>query len=185
MKKLLTLEEVADYLRVTKKTVYRLLEKRAIPAIKVGHQWRFDTESIDSWLSSNTIEAVASILVIDDDDTICTLFEDTLEDLGHTVTIVNIASKGLDLVKEQDFDMVFLDLKMPELDGAELYGQIKAFKPNLPVTIITGYPDSDLMIKALAYGPLGFIKKPFTSSDIINAVSNYLYFNTMGNRSKL
>jgi len=49
---LMTLEEVAEYLRVTKKTVYRLLEKRGIPSIRVGHQWRFDKSVIGNWLRS-------------------------------------------------------------------------------------------------------------------------------------
>jgi len=42
---LMTLEEVANYLRVNEKTIYRMLDKRGIPALKVGHQWRFDKAS--------------------------------------------------------------------------------------------------------------------------------------------
>lgn len=176
MAQLMTLEEVADYLRVTKKTIYRLLEKRIIPARKVGRQWRFDKDSIDAWLSQSSPETAANILVIDDDETIGSLFRDTLEEAGHTVTTASESSKGLELVKEQDYDLVFLDLKMPEMDGAELFRQIRMTKPELPVTIITGYPDSDLMMKALAYGPFGVMKKPFSGSDILGAVNNYLRF---------
>ncbi len=72
--------------------------------------------------------------------------------------------------------MVFLDLKMPGIDGAELFRQIRITKPELPVIIITGYQDSDLMIRALDHGPLGVMSKPFRSSDIITAVNNYLRF---------
>jgi excisionase family DNA binding protein len=172
----MTSEEVANYLRVTKKTIYRLLESRNIPATKVGHQWRFDKSSIDIWLSQNSAGATADVLVIDDDETLCTLFKDTLEALGHTVTTANESFQGLELVKSQDFDLVFLDLKMPGMDGAELFRQIRAVKPELLVIIITGYPDSDLMMSALAHGPLGAMKKPFKSSDIMDAVKNYLRF---------
>jgi FixJ family two-component response regulator len=49
-------------------------------------------------------------------------------------------------------------------------------KSGLPVTIITGYPDSDLMIKALTHGPLGVLSKPFSGSDILAAVDTYLRF---------
>ena len=176
MAELMTLEEVANYLRVTKKTVHRLLGRRAIPAMKVGRQWRFDKASIEVWLHQNSVETAANILVIDDDDTICSLFKDTLEGEGHTVTTVSESSKGLELVKNGDYVLVFLDLKMPGMDGAELFRQIKAAKPKLPVTIITGYPDSDLMMSALAHGPLGVMKKPFTGSDILAALNNYLRF---------
>jgi excisionase family DNA binding protein len=173
---LMTLEEVADYLRVTKKTIYRLLERRIIPSTKVGRQWRFDKTSIDAWLRQSPPEAAANILVIDDDETICSLFQDTLEEAGHAVTTASESSKGLEFVKEQDYDLVLLDLKMPEMDGAELFRQIRMTKPELPVTIITGYPDSDLMMKALDYGPFGVMKKPFSGSDILSAVNNYLRF---------
>lgn len=47
---LMDVEEVAKYLRVTTKTIYRLLKADAIPAMKVGHLWRFDREVIDQWL---------------------------------------------------------------------------------------------------------------------------------------
>ncbi len=176
MTELITLEEAANYLRVNKQTIHRLLERRDIPAMRVGHLWRFDKASIDVWLRQSSAEIVADILVIDDDETLCNLFQDTLQGEGHTITTVSESSKGLELVKDRDYDMVFLDLKMPGMDGAELFRQIGITKPELPVIIITGYPDSDLMMRALAHGPFGVMSKPFRSSDIITAVNNYLRF---------
>lgn len=176
MVELMTLEEVANYLLVTKKTIYRLLERRSIPAMKVGRQWRFDKASIDVWLHQKSTQRAANFLVIDDDETICSLFKDTLEEEGYTVTTVNDSSKGLELVKDKDYDLVFLDLKMPGMDGAELFKQIRVTKPKLPITIITGYPDSDLMVRALTHGPFGVMNKPFNGSDILTAVHNYLRF---------
>ena len=172
----MTLKEVANYFRVTQKTIHRLLRRRAIPAMKVGRQWRFDKASIDAWLRQSSTGKTANILAVDDDETICSLFKDTLEEAGHTVTMVSESTKGLELVKERDYDLVFLDLKMPGMDGAELFRQIRAVKPQIPVTIITGYPDSDLMVRALTYGPLGVMSKPFHGSDILTAVNNYLRF---------
>ena len=176
MTELMTLEEVASYLRVTKKTIHRLLERRVIPAMKVGHQWRFDKALIEVWLHQNSVNTAANILVIDDDEIVCSLFIDTLEETGHAVTTVSESSKGLELVKDGDYDLVFLDLKIPEMDGAELFRQIRVAKPKLPVTIITGYPDSELMTRALTYGPFGVMNKPFRGSDILTAVNTYLRF---------
>jgi len=56
MAELMKLEEVADYLRVTEKTIYRLIDKQGIPAIRVGHQWRFDKADIDTWLRQNSTD---------------------------------------------------------------------------------------------------------------------------------
>jgi len=182
MTELMTLEEVSQYLRVTKKTIYRLLRRGSIPATKVGHQWRFNKASIDKWLHQNSVSTRASILVVDDEAIIRVLFKETLEELGHRVVAVGTGYEALELVKKQDFDLVFLDLKMPRMVGDELFGRIKSMKPRLPVTIITGYPDSGMMSRALAQGPFGVMNKPFTESDIIAAVNTFLQFTTVKNR---
>jgi len=174
MTELMTVEEVADYLRVTKKTIYRLLRQGKIPATKVGHQWRFDKNSIDEWLQRSSVGTKANILVVDDEQIIRLLFKETLEELGHRVITAETGSEGLELVKQRDFDLVFLDLKMPGMDGAELFRRIKTIKPKLPVTIITGYPESDMMARALAQGPFGVMNKPFTESDIVDAITSFL-----------
>ena len=98
----------------------------------------------------------------------------TLEELGHKVITAENAASALEVVQQQELGLVFLDLKMPGTDGAELFRQIKAAKPRLPVAIITGYPDSDIMARALAQGPFGVMNKPFGESDIITAVNNFL-----------
>ncbi len=174
MTELMTLREVAAYLRVTKKTIYRLLRQDNIPATKVGHQWRFDMPSIDEWLNRSSVGAKANILVVDDEDIIRALFKEILEELGHKVITAETGAKGLELVKQHDFDLVFLDLKMPGMDGAELFRQIKTLKPQLAVTIITGYPDSEMLAQALAQGPFGVMKKPFGDQDIAAAVNTFL-----------
>ena len=174
MTELMTVAEVAAYLRVTKKTIYRLLRQGKIPATKVGHQWRFEKTAIDEWLHRSSVGTNANILVIDDEDMIRLLFKETLEDLGHRVITTKTGFEGLELVKQRDFDLVFLDLKMPGMVGDDLFGRIKAIKPRLPVTIITGYPDSGMMKRALAQGPFGVMNKPFSESDIVTAVNNFL-----------
>ena len=174
MAELMTLAEAASYLRVTKKTIYRLLSQGKIPATKVGHQWRFQKAAIDEWLHRNSATTTASILVVDDQDAIRLLFKETLEGLGHRVITAATGSEGLNLVKQQDFALVFLDLKMPGMDGAEFLRQVKSIKPTLPVTIITGYPDSDMMTQALTQGPLGVMNKPFGGADIVSAVISFL-----------
>ena len=175
MKNLMTLREVADYLRVIRKTIYRLLGQSKIPATKVGNQWRFDKASIDEWLQRSSVTATANILVIDNKKVIRALFKDVLEELGHRVAVAETGSEGLELVKQRDFDLVFLDLKLSGVtNGAKLFRQIKAIKPKLSVTITTGYPDSDMMAQALAQGPFGVMNKPFDESDIVTAVSNFV-----------
>jgi excisionase family DNA binding protein len=178
MAELMTLGEVAEYLRVTKTTVYRLLRQGKIPANKVGRQWRFDKTSIDEWLHQSTVKTIANILVVDDEETIRALFEETLGELGHKVVAVGDGSEALALAKQTDFDLVFIDLKMPGIDGAEFIRQLKLIRPKTIVTIITGYPSSDIMWRALAQGPFGVMNKPFSDSDIVAAVNVFLKVTT-------
>ncbi|MFZ7101906.1 MAG: response regulator [Peptococcaceae bacterium] len=171
---LMTLKEVALYLRVTEKTIHRLLDKNAIPATKVGKLWRFDREALNKWLKENEVTAKKRVLIVDDEKAIGKLFKMTLGKLGHEVFVADSAVHGLTVAKNEDFDLVFLDLKMPEMDGAELFKQIKQLKPDMQVIIITGYPECDLMMKALQCGPFGVMHKPFSGADIIQVVKCFL-----------
>jgi len=171
----MTLPELAEYLRFTRKTLYGLLKQGNIPAIKIGRKWRFDKEVIDNWLYQKSSGIKARILVIDDEETIRLLFETTLKERGHVVVTASTGSEGIECVNQQEFDLVFLDLRLPDIDGAEVFRKIKNIKPALMVIIITGYPDSEIMGRAIQEGPLGVMNKPFTDSAIENAVNSFLH----------
>ena len=168
-----TVEELAGYLRLTKRTIYRLLKGGNIPSVKVGHKWRFNKEFIDEWLNPPKGGAKKRILVIDDDPIIDLLFKEALEDSGHTIVTASTSAQGLEYVERLEFDLAFLDLKMPKMDGAELLRQIKKIRPELPITIITGYPDSEIMSRALEQGSFTIMKKPFGKSEIINIMNTF------------
>lgn len=173
MPQLMTVEELGEYLRFTRKTIYKMLKEGSLPAIRIGNKWRFDKTAIDDWLLQSTESSKISVLVVDDDEIIRLLFQDTLEEEGHSVVAAGNSTECIECVKRQDFDLVFLDLKMPDMDGAELLKQLRSLKPRLPVTVITGYPGSQLMAKALQQGPLGVMEKPFNAPDIITAVNSF------------
>jgi excisionase family DNA binding protein len=126
---IMTVGEVAWYLRLNKKTIYRLISEGNIPAAKVGRQYRFSKTAINDWLHKESVKVRISILVIDDEKTIRSLFQSTLEELGHAVVTAGSSAEGLEFVKQRHFDLVFLDLKMPRMDGAELFRQIKIVEP--------------------------------------------------------
>ena len=175
MPHLMTVEELGNYLRFTRKTIYRLLKKGIIPATKISNKWRFDKEAIDKWLRQDMEGIKARILVIDDEELILALFRESLEERGHIVVTANNSTNALKYITQQDFDLIFLDLKMPGTDGAEILSKMRLIKHKLPVIIITGYPDSEIMERVSRQGPLGVMLKPFNESDIINAVNGFLH----------
>jgi len=170
---LLTTREIARYLKLRPETVLRKVKEREIPAIKMGGRFRFDTKQIDEWLShSSTLKK--RVLVIDDDEVIRSLFKETLARSNYHVMTAEDGGKALKLVKSWNFDSIFLDLKMPGMDGAETFRQIRRINDSVPVVIITGYPTSELMEKALKQAPFGVMKKPFGPRDIRRSADGFL-----------
>jgi two-component system response regulator (stage 0 sporulation protein F) len=173
LSELLTTKEVAGYLKLRPETVLRGVKKGEIPAIKVGGHFRFDKRQIDDWLQNNSTSK-KRILVIDDDEPVRKLFKDTLEKNNYHVLTVENGSRALKLVHSWNFDLIFLDLKMPVMDGVEIFRRIRRIDRAVPVVIITGYTSSDMLRKALKQAPFGVMKKPFGSKDILRSAENFL-----------
>ena len=170
MAKLLSTKELAEYLNVTPLTVRRKALRDRIPSVKIGNRLRFDKKKIDRWLKGKSNGRLIQILVVDDEPLVGELFKDSLNELGYQVTTTLSSIEALELLKTKHYDLVFLDLLIPELDGAELFSHIRQMDRKIPVAIITGYPDSDMMSRAMEYGPFTVLKKPFTSDDILDTV---------------
>jgi excisionase family DNA binding protein len=170
---LLTTKEVAAYLKLRPETVLRGVKKGEIPAIKVGGHFRFDKRQIDEWLHDNSTSR-KRILVIDDDEPIRRLFKDTLEKSNYHVLPADNGSKAIKLAQSWNFDLIFLDLKMPDMDGVETFRRIRRIDKSVPVVIITGYTSSELLQKTLKQAPFGVMKKPFGAKDILRSTENFL-----------
>ena len=173
MDKLLNSREIAEYLNMEAVTVRRKAAKGEIPAVRIGNRFRFDKDQIDRWLLQNKVGRQMHILVVDDEPVVGRLFRGSLEGEGYQITTTLRSVEALEIIAREHFDLVFLDLVMPELDGSELFRRIRQKDKHVPIAIITGYPDSELMSKAMAQGPFLVMKKPFGSDDILQAVHSF------------
>ncbi|MFC1928918.1 response regulator [Chloroflexota bacterium] len=173
MDKLLNSKEIGEYLGIKQVTVRRKALKGEIPSIKIGHRLRFDKQQIDKWLQRNSRGKLVDILVVDDEPLVGQLFRDSLNETGYQVITTLSSIEALELVGNRHFDLIFLDLLMPEIDGAELFRRIRQINKKIPVAIITGYPDSEVMERAMKHGPFMVLKKPFTGDDILNTVQSF------------
>ena len=170
MDKLISTKKVAEYLDVKPITVRRLANSGQIPSVRIGNRLRFDKKEIDKWLLSKSNRKPVHILVVDDEPVIGKLFKESLNETGYQVTTILSSLEALEIIKRKHFDLIFLDLVMPELDGAELFKHIREINKDVPVAIVTGYPHSKVMERAMEYGPFTVIKKPFVINDVLNAV---------------
>jgi len=101
------------------------------------------------------------ILFVDDDPAILNLVEEYLSTIGYPVTVVDNGLKALERIKDTDYDVVFTDFKMPDIDGLELLSVIKEYRPATEVIIVTGHGSMESAIQAMKSGSYDYIQKPF------------------------
>jgi CheY-like chemotaxis protein len=106
------------------------------------------------------------VLVVDDDQVVGKSFERVLTDKGYKVDTALSGREAFDKYAGADFDMVFMDLKMPGPDGLEVAKRIKEMNPWLPIVVVTGYGSQEDEEKAKAIGVAEFLHKPLTPAAI-------------------
>ncbi|NMC44389.1 MAG: sigma-54-dependent Fis family transcriptional regulator, partial [candidate division Zixibacteria bacterium] len=122
-------------------------------------------------MTDNTHSDGSSILVVDDEQIVLNLVEDTLTDEGYTVTTTLSAHAAIELVKKNYFDFVLTDIRMPEMNGIELIKQIHQIAPTVGVIFMTGYANLDTAKQAIKEGAYDYIMKPFELSEIRQAIA--------------
>ncbi len=121
------------------------------------------------------MSALRKVLVVDDDAVVGKSFNRVLsEKNGYIVTTVENAHEALKQIREQSFDVVFTDIKMPGMDGVELAEKVRASQPWTPVVIITGYGTTDNEVRAKAAGVTEFMRKPLSPEMIEESAAHAL-----------
>jgi len=109
------------------------------------------------------------ILIVDDESFICENLERILgEEHYHTIAVQQGAA-ALTTLAEQPVDLVFLDLKLPDISGLDVLRKIKESDPDLLVIVMTGYASVESAVEALKMGAYDYIKKPF-KADVIKLI---------------
>ena len=96
----------------------------------------------------------AKILVVDDEPHIRELFHDALSRRGHEVTTTDSGMQAMAMAQAQQFDIVFLDIKMPGMNGVETLQALQRLNPQATYVMITGFARSELVEESLGSGAL-------------------------------
>ena len=118
----------------------------------------------------------ARILVIDDEAAIRDSMRMILEYEGCEFLGAATGEEGITLVERESIDLVFLDIKMPGMDGLEVLGRLKAVAEDLPVVMISGHGTVATAVEATKLGAFDFIEKPLATERILLAIRNALGF---------
>ncbi len=170
MDNILTLRQAADYLKVGLSTLYALVNQRKIPAFKVGGQWRLRQQTLESWLDGQGTRPGPRVLVVDDEESVCNSFKEMSFLLPYGVVTTQTGEEAIDLARQGQFDLVFLDLKLPGMNGVEVFRAVKKFAPSAKVVVITSTSDEALLRQALEMGPFMILRKPVSLVDIETVV---------------
>ncbi len=157
---LMTVKETAEYLRIPLPTVYYLVQRGQLPAIQIGGRWRVKRDMLDRDVLRTEEQGQPTVLVVDDDEALQTMFKLFLKKAGFSRLVVGTGKDALAALHKQKFDFCFLDLQLPDITGDEIYKHAKKIDPELPIVIITGYPDSQMLDNILKHGPVTVLKKP-------------------------
>ena len=170
MHNLLTVKETAKYLRIPLPTVYYLVQRGQLPAIQIGGRWRLKKNALDKDILKEEKSGQPTVLVVDDDESLQNLFKLFLKKIGFSRVVVGTVKEAIAALEKQKFDLVFLDLKLPDGPADDVYDFVKREQPDCPIIIITGYPDSEMLDRILAKGPITVLKKPLKTEQLQQTV---------------
>jgi CheY-like chemotaxis protein len=122
---------------------------------------------------------VARILVIDDDRAIRAVVLLLLERCGHQAVAAESGKQALGILDSGDFDLLIIDIFMPEMDGFETIRSVRSSKPNMPIIVMSGAhnrpgPIPDFLLMATKLGAIESLRKPFTPQVLIAIVESCL-----------
>jgi DNA-binding NtrC family response regulator len=112
----------------------------------------------------------ANILVIDDEPAVCSGCRLVLKEEGHSVDVYMTGREGLDAIIKGRFDVVLLDLKLPDMDGMEILRTVRNQKRDEYLIVMTGYSSVENAVEAMKLGAYDYLAKPFTDDELVLSV---------------
>ena len=113
--------------------------------------------------------------MVDDNEINRVVAQSLLEDLGVTVTLTNSGHEALSIAAQRTFDLILMDLQMPEMTGAETAAALRDAGVTVPVIAFTASVVSDEIDKALSSGMSGYITKPVDSKELSTLIERFVF----------
>jgi two-component system response regulator HydG len=108
-----------------------------------------------------------SILVVDDDLAMREMLTSLFSDHGYSVREAASVDEALELVREEDFDVILSDIKMPGRSGIEMVGELRSIRPETPVVLMTAFGSIDSAVESMRAGAFDYITKPFEPEAVL------------------
>jgi two-component system response regulator HydG len=110
------------------------------------------------------------ILVLDDHVDVAESLGEILELKGHRAKVVHCGPDAVEAFRKLAIDLAIFDVKMPGMNGVEAFMEIKNFRPEARIVMMSGYADDGLVARAMEEGALGLLRKPFAVEDLMTRI---------------
>jgi CheY-like chemotaxis protein/glycine cleavage system H lipoate-binding protein len=158
-------------LRLTlKKMQEKKIHREREAALDTGLRLEY-TDEADSLKRVEVKDPKARILAVDDEAIVLDSFRKILVIAGYSIDTVETGKEALGLVRKNDYDFVFTDFKMPEMNGVEVTKAVKHLRPDIDVVLITGYASIESAVETMKYGAMDYVEKPFTDDELTEMVN--------------
>ncbi len=124
------------------------------------------------------------ILVVDDDEKIRNLIVNILESSNYDPISTDSAETALGMIQETTFDLVLLDVKLPDKSGIDIIPDIMHFLPAVPIIVITGYAVINDAVKAIRMGAFDYLQKPFKTKELLLSIDKALRWKNVVEENK-
>jgi DNA-binding NtrC family response regulator len=111
-----------------------------------------------------------NVLVIDDETVICDACRLVLSEKGCTVTHCITGKEGLNNIRQNAYDLILLDIKLPDIDGTRILRVIRQESVPAAVIVMTGYSTMSNALEAMKLGAADYLSKPFTEDDLLATI---------------
>jgi CheY-like chemotaxis protein len=113
----------------------------------------------------------ANVMIVDDDRDLAESLAELIEMHGHKVAIASNGKEALERAREQAFDVTFMDVRMPVMNGVDSFLEIRKLRPDAKVVMMTGFKEP-IVAKALEGGAMGLLHKPFQLKDLLTKLTD-------------
>ncbi len=135
---------------------------------------RSDMPIVGYWRPELNQEAMPRVLVVDDEAVVVNSIRKTLNRKAYHIGEAFSGREALERITQESFDLVLLDMRLPDADGLDLLLEIKRLNPQQRVVIVTGYASIDSAIEAIRRGADDYMAKPFTPDELYAVTSKML-----------
>mgnify|MGYP005847153383 CR=1 FL=1 len=129
---------------------------------------------------------MSKLLIVEDEEAIRRVLVKILkeDDSNYEIEEASDGVKAFEMIKNQDFDLVLCDIKMPKMDGIEVLEKAKVEKPDLPIVMISGHGDLETAVETMRKGAFDYISKPPDLNRLLNTVKIALDHNKLATENK-